>query len=250
LVVATEPCGGCHTQAGQVESARILFKQNLYLSLESRLGSCGLCRRHRRSHAHDYRHCNGTCSRPPARWRPHGVHNTARPAGQRTAASIPLNNACRPCAASVDSATETRLRLTVTSNRVNRALRADHGVASKTPGKPHIEVFSLSASLASSDHGRAFESERAADPLHGAESTPSRAAILRTHSVRPGALRASRIRLPSRRLSEAGRAAFPRFWPAQGSADSFLNDGPLELGKNAHHLEHSLAAGVVVSRPC
>jgi hypothetical protein len=36
---------------------------------------------------------------------------------------------------------------------------------------------------------------------------------------------------------------------SKASADSFLNDGPLEFGEDTHHLEHRLATGVVVSIP-
>ena len=38
--------------------------------------------------------------------------------------------------------------------------------------------------------------------------------------------------------------------PLKPGADSFLNDRSLELGKDAQHLEHGLAGGVVVSSPC
>jgi len=71
--------------------------------------------------------------------------------------------------------------------------------------------------------------------------TLSRSAILRTPSVRPGALRASWIRSLSSGVSEAGQAVCPLCGPSE--ARRGLVPRSLELGKDAQHLEHGLAGG-------
>jgi hypothetical protein len=73
-------------------------------------------------------------------------------------------------------------------------------------------------------------------------STPNRAAILRTPSVRAGAFRAARIRFSRsagiRRVAEL----FPlSAGPQKTGTDSFLNDAALEFRKDAEHLKHGLA---------
>jgi len=71
-------------------------------------------------------------------------------------------------------------------------------------------------------------------------SMPNRAAILRTLS--PVSLRA--FRAARMRASMARSAKLFAFTdgPAQPGAHPFLNDRTLELGKDAEHLKHCLAA--------
>jgi hypothetical protein len=61
-------------------------------------------------------------------------------------------------------------------------------------------------------------------------------------SVRPGWRRASRIAVSSSgTIGRPAQLLALALGPRKSSADAFLNDRTLELGKHAHHLKHCLA---------